>query len=183
MRIFNKKAKLIAVWLFVFSAAAVPVLSQESTEGLNVHLAVSNPRFNKSSKPAATITVENRTGSDIAMRDFQWVEIRLQSSSMAPRDECRLDECYAATLIPGKDRIENGGSLIYKVHLTSLHWKDAVSSISSGYSKNLFTAIPIGEYSLHARLSVKAENWRPNDPRYRRIKSNTVAVAHIAKGK
>lgn len=183
MRISSKKAKLIAVWLFVFSIGAVPVLSQPNTQGLKIYLTVNNATFHRSSKPVATITIENRTGSAIAMRDFEWFEVQLQSKSLRPAGGCGLDQCYAARLILRRDLIENGSSAAYNVNLSSLHWEDVVSSIRSGYPRNLFAALPIGEYNLHARLSVKAANWRSEDPRYRQIKSDFVAVAHIAKRK
>jgi hypothetical protein len=180
MQIFREKAKLAVVWLFIFCTCAVAGMSQPKTEGLRIHLSINTTTFNKATNPTATIAIENQTESTTAMSDFQWFTVELRSASR-PFESCRLDECYSASFVLGKDKIESGTTVTYNVKLSRLHWEDSISSISSGSSSNLFAAVPSGEYTFQALLSVKAENWRLDDPRYRQFKSNLITVTHAAK--
>jgi hypothetical protein len=169
------KARLLAVWLFIFGVNVIPSLSQVDQAGVIVRLSISDLRVSKSRPPTATITIQNRSGAPLAMSDLSFFSLEMQLKSRP--DDCRVDECYSAALFPRTKKIEPGGEIIFVTKLSDLHWQNSISAITDGSrSKNFFTGVPRGEYELYAQLSVKAANWTARDPRYVQIKSNTAPI-------
>jgi len=153
MLIYIWKAKLFAVWLLFFFAAT-PSYTQTKFYRISIQLTVNSREFVRSSKPTATITVENRSGSTFFMRELAEFSLKLESSNIF-NDNCGFNECFTA-LVGRTESIENGGSLSFSVKLSDLYWHNSISSsLNLRYPKNLFTDVPAGSYKLYARIGIR----------------------------
>ena len=181
MRKLQEEARLFAVWLFILGAATTTALSQTAASGVSIQLSVSSININKSTKPTATITVRNESGSTISMGDFHWFRLELQLKDR-PFKFCRIDECYTATLPLGEKTIEHGSSVSFVAKLNDFYWHNSISSITdTNRPKNLFTAVPAGEYDLGATLSMGRKDLSSDGPTYFTARSNSVGVIHLTK--
>ena len=183
MRRSQTKAKLIAVWLFIFGVIAIPAFAQEPATGITMDLSVSNVEFSESMPPTATITIRNDSGSVFSMKDFA-SRLDLDLDPL-PIGSCRMDECYTAFLYLDEKKIAHGKSQIFMVKLNQLHWHNSISSILNGARpKNLFTLVPAGKYGLRVTLQRRlGTDPKSGVPRNFTIRSSVVREIKLTPGK
>jgi hypothetical protein len=180
MRKLQEEARLFVVWLFILCAATT-CLSQTPTRGVSMQLSVSSTNISESSRPVATITIRNQSGSTISMGDFHWFRLELQLKNR-PYQFCRIDECYTATLPLGEREIDHGRSHSFVAKLSDFYWHNSISSITdSRRPKNLFWAVSTGEYDLIASLSMGRQDVSSEVPTYFTARSNSVSMIHLAR--
>ena len=180
MRFIETTAKLISVWLFVILMAASAAIAQSSAKGVSISLYMNATVVAPGTKPRATITVENRSGAPISLESLGQFTLTLELRDR-PHQFCRISECYNAAFFPRGKILANNATATFVANLYDAYWHNSISSIQvAGYPRNLFTGVEPGVYDLSARLSVKADNWTANDPRFFGIKSNVVSPVTIS---
>jgi len=185
MRHIGTTAKLVLVWLFVILMTNSPTVAQSKAKakGISLELSVSFTEFTPGTKPRATVTVRNQSGSPISLESFAQLSLKLELKDR-PYEFCRLDECYNASFFPHGKVLPNNAEISLVAKLYDVYWHNSISSIeAANYPKNLFTGVEPGEYNLFAALSVKADSWTARDPRFFQIKSNVVSTVIISRRK
>jgi hypothetical protein len=183
MRLIGTTAKLISVWLFVILVLTSATVAQSNAKGISISLSVTSTELTSGTKPQATITIHNRSGSPISLKSFGQFTLTLELKDR-PYAFCRISECYNAAFFPRVKVLPNNAAISFVAKLYDAYWHNSISSIQpANYPRNLFTGVEPGTYDLFAELSVKADNWTAADPRYFHIKSNEVSPVIISRRK
>jgi hypothetical protein len=166
---------MIRCWLLLFIILVIlPTIAQTTNEELTLTISTQTTTFTPSDKAIAHLIVKN-TGKKIT-KGTTWGWFFL-SKHKDETTHCTRQDCFIATNFGGfVSEIRDGKSFNVEVELTDLYWMDAISSvIDFSNPKNLFKAIPAGDYYLSFEFHNTVEPAKLS-PDNLTIKSNQIPV-------
>jgi len=132
--------------------------------------------FDSSKKAIVIAKIKNATGKTVNSKELRYVTFNLSKRGKDAED-IRSSELFTSFFLLCDKQIKNGESFEFDVDLKSLNWKDSLSSaFDFTNTKNMFEAVPSGDYYLFGELLIPAEHSTNEDPRVVSVKSNEVMV-------
>ncbi|HQU82146.1 MAG TPA: hypothetical protein PKY59_03425 [Pyrinomonadaceae bacterium] len=165
---------LTVLVVFVFS---FQTFAQGKTDGFNLSISIENTDFRLSRQPKIKVTLENKTGSTIYLRDSEPIWLNFESFD-TPDFGCRRSDCFVAFAVFKDKHIENNKSIEAEFDLRDFYWKDSISSsINFKKPKNFFETVNFGKYRFYAFVRVPPNDSTFEESKFVGLKSNEIKVS------